>query len=461
MAAQQIVQLQVTEQAASIPLTYQSTGAAVSQGATTIPTNSYAALTQPSDLTPLLAAGLVISSITWSASTATVTTAVNIPGLSVGDTFWTKITGATPAGYNGTYFATVTGANTFTFTLLVNPGAETVPGTYTPPNQVELLSMVTTFFGEGSSTQLYVLELGSGDQTTGPALLYAWDQASPNVFYSYLVPRSWDNTAGFLALQASYQSPSAAKYFFVTTTAATYTNYTAAMKCVLGLIEAPSVIPPEFSWADAFEAALSYNPGPAGRMTPFAYKFMYGVTPYPTQGNNALLTAIANGNCNVVATGAQGGSSNNILWNGKCFDGNDFSWWYAADWVQLNGKRALASAIINGNNNPLAPIVYNQIGITALQNVLFKIFKQAVAYNLLNGNIVLTTLDPTTFANNLLNGAYAGSNVINAVPFSTYTSLNPTQYAAKNYGGLYAVGIPQNGFNTIVFNFLITNLLSQ
>jgi hypothetical protein len=76
------------------------------------------------------APSFAISSIAWSAGVALVTTAASIPGLNAGDIFSTTIAGVTPAGYNGNYDATVTGANTFTFPLAVNPGVETVPGTY-------------------------------------------------------------------------------------------------------------------------------------------------------------------------------------------------------------------------------------------------------------------------------------------------------------------------------------------
>lgn len=67
-----------------------------------------------------------ISSITWSGGVATVTTAVAhgyTSGISV------VIGGAVPAGYNGEYVITVTGATTFTYPLAANPGSETTPGT--------------------------------------------------------------------------------------------------------------------------------------------------------------------------------------------------------------------------------------------------------------------------------------------------------------------------------------------
>lgn len=70
-----------------------------------------------------------VTSITSVGTTATVTMAAAHllkTGMSV------TITGFTPAGYNGTYVITVTGANTFTYTLAGALGVTTVTGTLTP-----------------------------------------------------------------------------------------------------------------------------------------------------------------------------------------------------------------------------------------------------------------------------------------------------------------------------------------
>lgn len=66
-----------------------------------------------------------ITGISWAAGVATVTLAGH--GYATGNIV--TIAGVTPAGYNGTYSVTVTGANTFTFALASNPGAVTVQGT--------------------------------------------------------------------------------------------------------------------------------------------------------------------------------------------------------------------------------------------------------------------------------------------------------------------------------------------
>jgi hypothetical protein len=68
-----------------------------------------------------------ISGIAWASSIATVTTSTPHGFQSVG-TVNVNISGCAPSGYNGTYAITVTGANTFTYSLASNPGTLTAGG---------------------------------------------------------------------------------------------------------------------------------------------------------------------------------------------------------------------------------------------------------------------------------------------------------------------------------------------
>lgn len=72
-----------------------------------------------------------IASITWASGIATVTT-VAPHGLIVGSSLSLMIGGAVPSAYNGTWYATVTGANTLTFPLALtaDPGPATTGGTW-------------------------------------------------------------------------------------------------------------------------------------------------------------------------------------------------------------------------------------------------------------------------------------------------------------------------------------------
>jgi hypothetical protein len=450
-----IVVINVTETVAPSPLTLQATGAFISQGGTSLQAGTYSLLTQTSDLTALLSSPLSLVSLTWSGGTVLASVSGTIPGLSSGDTFVTTISGATPAGYNGTYLVTVTGPGTFTYMLSTNPGTETVAGTYTGPNQAELLAMTETFFGQGSSQSVYVLELGAGNGTTGPTALSAWITINPGVFYSYLVPRLWDAKSNFLALIAQNEALTAKTYFFVTTTTSTYTAYTPLMKCVNAMVEAPGIPLTEFSAAAGYQISLSYSPSITQRMVSFAFSFLFGVTPYPIVGNNALLATLKAANINYVGTGAEGGISNTILFWGRNADGNDFSYWYSVDWAQLNAQQAIANYIIN-----VKP-PYNQFGINSLQDVVVGVFQNAISFGLANGTVSRATLTATQFVQAVDQGAYVDQCVVNAVPFIAYTTANQSAYPAGIYGGLYAVYIVQRYFQQIIFNLNVTDFITQ
>ena len=542
-----IVTVNVSLQLAPEPETLQRTGALISQGGTITAPGTSSLLTQLSDLTPLLTLFKTITSITWLSSTATVTTAAP-HGFTTSDTLWLTIQGAAPAGYNGNWFCTVTGASQFTFALATNPGPETSPGTYAPLSVTELTQMATTYFSQGSGVGVFVLELGAGGPNDGIASLSSYITANPNTqyidgavgfYYAYLLPREWDgNNANLLNLIAQYESPTSKTYFIVTTNLANYQIYTSLMKDVVSMIEAPAygqwnqnsltaisysgstvtattttahgilvgqwfqiqgvspvgyngwaqallgtagstilyalssnpgaesvlgtleaslyvsagVASGEFSLAADFQHILNYNPSSSNKVTPNAFAFLFGVTPFPTQGNSALLTTLQQNNVNYIGTGAEGGISNTIMLWGTTEDGNDFQVWYSIDWIQINADIDISNTVINGSNNPINPLYYNQPGINTLQATVTSLVNTGVAYGLVLGLPVQTELSPTDFDAALSAGTYAGLSVINAVPFAVYTQLNPSDYAIGRYAGLTLVYTPQRGFINIVFD---------
>lgn len=450
-----IVQINISQTVAPTPSRLQGTGALISQGGTTTAQGTRTLLTSASALTAILKGSLPLSSLAWATNVVTATT-VSPHGFTNGDTLQLTISGAVPSLYNGTYTCTVTGATTFTYPLLSNPGAETTPGVYTPEDVAELQAMVTNFFAMGSQLGVYVLELGPGNATDGATYLTTWIAANPGVFYAYVVPRFWDANSTFLSLLATFEAASSKTYFFVTSTSGTYTAYTAAMKCAVVNVEATGIPATEFDAAANAFVVLNYNPSSTNKVTPTSFSFLFGVTAYPTANNGALLAALAAANVNVVGTGAEGGISNNILLYGTTKDGNDFTYWYSVDWVQINLDLNVSNAVINGSNNPLAPLYYNQDGINTLQAVAASTMNTAVADGLSLGQVLQTQLDPTTFAVNLAAGVYNGLTVVNAVPFTTYTHLNPTDFAVGRYGGLSVAYTPNRGFKTIVININVT-----
>ena len=457
----QIVIVNVTQATAPTPNLLQQKGAIVSLGGTTLAAGSYSLLTSSASLASLLAAPAAITSLTWSGGVVTATTAAphGIPLTATG--YSVSVTGAVPVQYNGTYTVTAVPSTTeFEFALAANPGVETTPGLWQPGSSVELQAMNTVFWTGGTNVAAYVLELGSLDPTAGVAALQTWMTANPLVFYSYLLPAGMGEIAyaPLQTLASDYAATTSKQYFFPTISAATYTNWEGVTTKSL-FVTAPSPEEPVnglqnsyFAAASAFRTTIAYNPSSTNQITPTCYSYGYGVVPWSATDNQATVTTLLNNNINLYMTGAEGGISNAILEYGTTMDGNDFTYWYSIDWVQIQSKLALANAIIVGSNNPAAPLYYNQNGINYLQAVEVGVMKRAITDGIALGTLVSTQLDQATFENNVQTGVYNGQVVVNCVPFSTYVAANPSQYDAGIYGGMSVAYTPNRGFKQVILN---------
>lgn len=463
MATTPIVTVNTSITTAPIPNSLQQRGALISQGGTTLTPGSAQRLSSAGDLSNIVALPIVNTSLAWASSLVTATTATP-HGWTDGDIIKVVIAGATPIGFNGTFAATVTGASTFTYPLVSNPGAETAPGTSTLWDATELTQMVDTYFSGNGVRAIDVLELGEGTPAEGVAALAAFlteTAGTTTSYYGYLVPREWDNVSDFLALIAQYVAPNKELYFWVTTTLENRAVYSGpAYKNVFALVESPAIDNQEFSCAAPFGTALKQNPSSTNKVPPLGYSPCFGTTAYPVRGNQTTLSELADSNVNWIGTGAEGGITTDILFQGKMSDGNGWNFWYSVDWAQINMDLALANEVINGSATSLNPLYYNQQGIDRLQNRAAQVAAQGISYGLGNGQIILTKLSAEQFQTNYNDGLYAGQIVINAEPFSIYTAENPSDYGQGKYAGIGAIWIPQLQFLNIFFNLQATTLIT-
>jgi hypothetical protein len=295
-------------------------------------------------------------------------------------------------------------------------------------NYTELLNMATTFFAQGTTVGLYVLELGT--QVSGAAgitALEGWIAANPGVFYAYLTPASWDSQGAALnSLAEVYAAPTGKTYFFVSTTQGTINAY-ATTKSVIATVPSPSAATTEFQAAALFNEFLANAPSLASPAAPMAYRFLFGVTPWSLTNNQAAVNAILTAYGNVILTGAEGGISTACLFKGTTMDGNQMMWWYGIDWLLINAKTNLAAALINAANS-VNPIYYRQSGINRLLAVTQDLCNSGVAFGLLE------SATPT------------------ATDFQTYIAENPNDYKNGAYNGFQVKATGQNGFLTITFN---------
>lgn len=450
----QIVTLNVNTQVAAAPSNLQRTGALISVGGTNTAQNTKSLLTQASDLTALLAAAVTVSTATWLSSVVTITTATP-HGFTTGDLV--THSGFTPVAYNVAGVAiTVTGASTYTFPLVSNPGSMTVAGVATDADVAELLAMVTTFFAQGGSASVYVLELGHGTAAAAVATLATYLTANPGAFYSLLVPREWAAESTFVTLCNLYTSNTAKLYFHVTSALSTYASFQ-TIKSVLQLIEAPTIPATEFSAAARFYAVLNENPSPTNQVAPFAYRYLFGVTAYPATPTQ--VTTFKAANLDYVTTGAEGGISNKILALGVNADGNPINYWYSVDSMQINIDLNISNEIINGSNNPQAPLYYDQPGVNRLNNRATGVAASQVANGLAVGPVTQFNLTAADFSALLGSGKAPLGVLVNAVPFASYVALNPSDYPIGKYAGLSISYTPARGFTSIIFNLNISNFV--
>ena len=472
-----IVTVKVQTIQAPTPNTFQQTGCLVSFGATTVARNDAAELTQWSDLTDVLLGAQPAASVTWAAGVVTLTTASPlVPAYAPGDLPMMTVSGFVPTQYNYTGPVTIVDTATFTYPCVTDPGPTTTVGTYMPQSAIELSQMATTYFDQGNMTSVWVLELGYGATITdNAAALQGWLNVNPKVFCGYLLPRACGNNQttiqAFEPLFKQYQNPEAMTYFWLTVSPNVITVLDDTYKCVIQMVEAPSVTDlqgsnatdpnGEFTMAAMFYNAMAFRPSQINRVAPMAFKYLYGVTAYPTKNNGPLLLSFKQNATNYVATGAEGGISYNIVYEGVTRDGNDyFNWWWTIDWVQININLNLSNAIINGSNNPFAPLYYNQDGINFLETNLYNTMLSASTLGMVLGPITMTGLNQPDLQNQILLGVFEGMCDVNAVQFVDYVNANPGHFKIGEYDGLSVLFIPARGFIHILVSVTATNLVT-
>ncbi|WP_232256425.1 hypothetical protein [Caballeronia glathei] len=301
---------------------------------------------------------------------------------------------------------------------------------FLPPDAAFIDDAARTFFAQGQTIGVFVLELGP--QTTAADAITALqtfitNNSNPQVFYAYLLDPSWDeaSAAALNTMTANFESPSGQTYFFVTTTVANLPTY-ATNKAVIAMVPSPKQAATELQAAAMFYQWLVNKPGPANQLAPMAYRFVFGVTPWDQATSTTDINTVLTNFGNIILTGAEGGISTACIFKGTTMDGQQAAFWYGIDFFRIQVKQALAAAIINGSNqNP--PLLYNQNGINTLL---------AVAQNVGNSTVAF---------------GCALSVVVNAVPFTTYTTQNPNDYNAGVYNGFSATLVGVSGFLTITF----------
>jgi len=475
-----IVSVQVSTILAPYPSTLQQTGAILSFGGTTVPPNSTTFLTQFTDLKPILQGSGGITSATFGTDTITFVITGELPSYATtGSLLKISIAGMNPIGYNGTFDASVVSPTSFTVPATADPGAILTPGTWQLTSTLQLNAQVATFFRQGTAVGVNILELGYQPLFANEvSALETWLLQSPGSYYGYLLPDYWADVANLglnspvIELFQQYVNPEAMTYFWVTLDdLAAVGLIDNTNKSVIQLMEAPGVqaarnasVPgqfAEFTIAGMFYWAMRFKATAVTRVSPMCFKYIYGVTPYPVPNNGPTLVGFKNNNVNYIQTGAQGGIAYTNVYKGVTADGFDyFNWWWTIDWVQININLNISNAVLNGSNDPTSPLYYNQNGVSQLSQVLASTMTTGNQYGMVNGPVVQTSLGPSDLSDAIDSGTYATVCNVNAVPFATYTALNPADYGTGEYDGLSTLFIPARGFVHILVTVVATNIVT-
>jgi hypothetical protein len=175
---------------------------------------------------------------------------------------------------------------------------------------------------------------------------------------------------------------------------------------------------------------------------------------------SALLTTLQAANITIVGTGAESDISNTIdLW-GRTLDGSDFSYWYATDWLAVNCDLNVTNAVINGSNNSINPLYYNQAGINSLEGVIAQTVENGVTFGMVLGTPIQLGLDGPTLDNNIDAGLYTGYSIVNAVPFIQYSIENPGDYKIGRYAGFSVIFTPARGFENIIIDLTVSSFVA-
>lgn len=441
-----IVTVNVSQTIGAIPANLQQMSAVLSFGSTLQEPGKPVLITRDKEISELVKNAIgSLTAAPVAKSSGNVNITMTLPeGVTIGrdDNSEVKIivSGCSPDAWNGEFTATVMASNTLTWTLPDSQlnGSPTTLGQFSIEGGDNLVTAVNTFFAQGNKVGTYLLELGvqKSGVSAEIAALKAYMEDPLKRFYAYLVPQTWDGNAEFITLAKLYTANEAMQYFFVLTKTPGDTNYVSPYAGIKSIIaQADDTYPATNAAAATMWNFVSASPSEINKVPPMAFRYLQAVNAH--KGKNSILTTMTKQNINYVDTGAEGGISNTILVKGVTSDGNDMTYWYSVDWVQINVDMQLANTVINGSNNPINPLYYNQDGIDRLQQVAQGVFNTGVSYGLVNGQ-----------------------PVVDAVPFRQYTKTNPNDYGIGRYAGLSAVYTPMRGFTEIIFNINVTMQLS-
>jgi len=374
-------------------------------------------------------------------------------------------------------------------------------------NYAELKDMATTFFAQGNTVGVYVLELGSSATGTDAeiALLEAWITSNPDVFYAFLVPSAWDyskDEVGSVIVSAGGSGyTSAPSVTFSAPTTGTTATGTAIIQN--GAVVAVTVTDPGSGYTSAPTVTFSGGAGTGATATanlasalhiltnnhasPTSKLYFFVTTSATNVTNYAAIKSVVSFVAAPTAPSTEFGAAA-LLYQwlvnnpgaANPLAPTSYRYVYGVTPWELTGNSADINAVLTAYGNLFLTGAEGGISDTCIFKGTtmdgtqmswwygvdwFQIqVKQDLASAILNGsNSNPPLLYDQHGINALLSKAQKRGNTavtygcalsvdVTAIDFYTYTGDNPGDYTAGIYNGLAATMVGQNGFLTIEFN---------
>ena len=306
-----------------------------------------------------------------------------------------------------------------TIDTVFNTGTEDYKDTYT-------YKWLISYFGQNNAGSAIVLETTGADVPAAVANLATYITTANKRVYKYSVPNTFYNEATFATLVGTYTglALSSSQYFsseINTTPLPSVDPIFAAFKDkrnYMGFFPSPTITEAVDGAITGILASPVYNVSATNLFTQVSNKLCNNITPNDTLPK-ATYIDLAENNVIWVQTVA----TQVVVAGGTYLDNTGWEYYYSSDLLQFNMENAVQQALINGANNPLQRIAYDNAGVLTLKSVIEGSVRNLVAAG-----------GATDFGTGLdVNNVIVGSGEINYIPYAIYRRDNYVNYTEGKY----------------------------
>ena len=296
----------------------------------------------------------------------------------------------------------------------------------------EFSKSIQGYFNYSGNRSVNVLELGQVSETTTlqeqATQLDTIIKSGLHRSYMYLIPSSfYVENSPVVSIMQEYTKETSAQYFMISTTSDVTTDNVATQfknlkSCFL--VYDNSDTSQNINLAGSILGIMASNKfdiSGNNKASPLNFKILQGFKFNPI--NRVLLNSLTQYPANFIfnevgyATIGNGRYTNGVAWD----------YWYQWDLTQLALQQKITQLLINGVNNPVNVIRFDQQGIDIIN---------ASVKSTLSEYIQLGCINTYAMALNPANNTLIGLNNINTIDFNTYISQYPEKYQNEIYDGI-------------------------